>query len=142
MTDFKKILQTQKDKLLKAVKHLDFSYKKISLLPADARILDEEQLETWESFATRFSRVVDIFLIKYLRTFVLQDDPGFQGSLRDFVNQAEKLNLIDSTDYWMKLRELRNLTAHDYNEEELSDFFEELKKYAPQLISTSSSLIC
>jgi hypothetical protein len=78
--------------------------------------------------------VVDLFLTKYLRAVVLQDDPGFEGSLRDFVNQAEKIRLIGSAQRWMAIRELRNITAYEYAEEELSGYFERTRKLAGELL--------
>jgi hypothetical protein len=140
MTDYTKLLADSKRKLHKALQHLDYSFKKIVKLPVDASQMDEESLETWESFSARFSRVADIFLTKFVRTFVLKSDPGFQGSLRDFVNQGEKLGVVDDADAWMGIRELRNLSAHDYTEEELSAFFQRLKDEAPRLLKLVSSL--
>lgn len=130
----------QKSKLLKALQHLEYSYKKILKLPEHPDQLDEESLETWESFAARFARVADIFLMKYLRAFVLQQDPGFTGSLRDFVNQAEKLNLIDDAEKWMRIRELRNISAHEYTDKDLVEFFKRLKQECPFLLVIKDKL--
>jgi hypothetical protein len=127
--------EEQKVKLLKAISHLEYSYNKIVSLPVEPAQLDEETLETWESFAARFCRVADVFLSKYLRAFVLLQDPGFNGSFRDFINQAEKLHLIDNTECWMAIRELRNISAHEYTDKDLAGFFQKLKMEAPRLIS-------
>lgn len=132
--NYEELLKTQKSKLLKALVHLDYSYKKILRLPEQLDKMDEEVLETWESFCARFSRVADIFLTRYLRTAILQQDPGFTGTLRDFVNQGEKLNLIDDAEAWMGIRELRNLSAHEYSEKDISFFFDRLKKECPRLL--------
>lgn len=140
MKDHKDFLIAQKGKLLKALSHLEYSYKKILKLPESPSQLDEESLETWESFAARFGRVADIFLMKYLRAYVLQQDPGFSGSLRDFVNQAEKLNLLEDADHWMAIRELRNIAAHEYNDKELEQFFKRLKKESSLLLSLQAKL--
>jgi hypothetical protein len=140
MTDYAKLLADTKRKLQKALQHLEYSFKKISVLPTNAAQMDEEALETWESFSARFSRVADIFLTKYIRTRVLQNDPGFEGSLRDFVNQGEKLGWVDDAEAWMGIRELRNISAHDYTEEQLSEFFQRLKTEAPRLLKLKSSL--
>lgn len=59
-----------KSKLNKALKHLEYSYKKTVKLPVDTQQLDEEGLEVWESFAARFSRVAEIFLTKYGRVLI------------------------------------------------------------------------
>jgi len=140
MTSSKSFLDNQKDKLLKALAHLDYSYKKIVDLPDHPDQLNEETLETWESFAARFCRVADIFLTKYVRAYVLVQDPGFTGSLRDFVNQAEKLGLVDQAEQWMGIRELRNISAHEYTDKDLAAFFKRLKKEAPFLLSIKNKL--
>ena len=127
-------------KLKKALDLLEYSFNKIQKLPDDPEKLDAESLETWESFSSRFSRVVDLFLVRFLRTKVLQSDPGFQGSLRDFVDQAEKLGLISDANRWMQIRGLRNLNAHEYNEENLKQFFLDLKTTTPEVLRVKSLL--
>lgn len=128
-------LDIQKANLNKALGHFEYSYLKILKLPDDPSQLNEESLETWESFTARFSRVVDIFLTKYLRALILMQDPGFSGTLRDFLNLGEKLSYIDDAEIWMKLRELRNITAHEYSEKDLALFFQRLKSESPQLLN-------
>ena len=135
MTDYEALIAVQRSKLKKALAHLEYSYKKIANLSYDPEKLDDESLETWEGFASRFSRVADMFLMRYLRTQILKDDPDFSGSVRDFVNQGEKLGLLDSAEAWMNIRELRNITAHDYSEKELAFFFQRLKQECPILLS-------
>ena len=95
MSSYQKLLEISRQKLLKALKHLEYSYHKVISLPADVGQLDEESLETWESFAARFARGADIFLSRFVRAYVLINDPSFEGTLRDFVNQGEKLGIID-----------------------------------------------
>ncbi len=133
-------LEEQKNKLLKAIGHLEYSYKKILILPVELNQLDEETLETWESFSARFCRVADVFLTKYVRAFVLSQDPGFNGSLRDFINQAEKLKILDNVEAWMAIRELRNISAHEYTEKDLVEFFKRLKVETPHLIAIKTRL--
>lgn len=140
MSSYAKLLISSQQKLLKAIHHLDYSYKKIQKLPIDVNELDEENLETWESFAARFARVSEIFLTRYIRAYVLSNDPGFEGTLRDFVNQAEKLGLIDDAKIWMGIRELRNITSHDYSEKDLSQFFARIKNEAPRLLKIQDQL--
>lgn len=140
MPSYVNLLTVSHQKLLKALRHLDYSYQKIKTLPVDATQLDEESLETWESFSARFSRVADIFLTRYLRAYVLNNDPGFEGTLRDFVNQGEKLGIIDDTRVWMGIRELRNITSHDYSESDLTQFFLRLKNEAPRLLELTDKL--
>ncbi len=140
MGDIDLIQREYARKLKRALDHLRYSYKKVKGLPSDPSKLDDEQLETWEGFSARFARVVDLFLTKYLRSAVLKDDPGFDGTLRDFVNQGEKLGLIASADRWMAIRELRNITAHEYTDEELSDFFKKSRKQAEEVLRIENIL--
>lgn len=126
-------------KLLHALSHLEYSFDKASKMELHSN-LGEEELETWESFTARFARVVDIFLTKYLKAAVLHDDPAFDGSLRDFCNRAEKMNLIDSVDPWIARRELRNITAHDYEEEDLLGFFERILRETPDVLAIRQTL--
>ena len=140
MSDPEALLKIYRRKLLKAFTHLEYSYNKVLKLSENPALLDEESMETWEGFAARFSRVVDLALTKFLRAFVLVNDPGFSGSLRDFVDQGEKLGFIDDSDAWMEIRGLRNITAHDYTEEELEQFFKNLKSATPRVFSLKVKL--
>jgi len=122
------------EQLKKALKHLEYSYKKSLSLPMTEKEMDEEILETWEGFSSRFARVVDIFTTKYLKCCVLLADPAFDGSYRDLLDSSEKLKLIESSDFYMKMREIRNIHSHDYREDKLILFLTDLKTYAPELL--------
>jgi len=135
MTDFDELSSQLGEKLAKALAHLAYTYKKILVLPDEYTQLDDEQMETWESFSARFSRVADIFLTRYVRVRVLQEDPGFSGTLRDYLNQAEKIGFIDNAEEWLAIRELRNLIAHEYVEENLSRYLRLLKEQTPKLLN-------
>jgi hypothetical protein len=123
-----------RDQVLKAVGHLHYSYQKSLVLPTKASLLDDEILEVWESFSSRFARVVDLYTTKYLKTCVLLSDPAFDGSYRDLLDASEKLGLIESAHEFMKLREIRNIHAHDYREDKLELYLTDLKKFAPRLL--------
>lgn len=127
-------------KLEKSLKRLEYSYLKVKSLPVDVANMDDESLEVWESFTSRFSRTVDIFLTKYVRAMVLQDDPGFSGTVRDFADYAEKLGLLDSADQWMEFRGFRNLIVHDYQDEELGKNFEDLRQLTPIVLAIKDVL--
>ncbi len=134
-----KLLSLYRLKIQKALKHLDYSYQKVQTLSLGSDF-SEEELETWESFSARLSRVVDLYLTKYLKLKVKIEDPAFDGSLRDYCNFGEKIGLIDDVEKWMELRELRNSTAHDYTDEDLSRFFERIRQCAPRALLIASKL--
>lgn len=133
------LLQAYKRKILKSLDHLEYSFKKVQRI-SPGPLLSDDQLETWESFAARLSRSVDLFLTKYLRLRIKREDPGFDGSLRDYCNLAEKLGIIDDANAWMSLRELRNSNVHDYEEDELVGFHQSLLHAAPSVLSVRSQL--
>lgn len=122
-------------KLLKALDHLEYSFNKIQNLPDDLTEMDDEIMETWESFLSRFSRVSDIFIMQYMRTRISVEEPGFRGATRDYLNKAEKLRLIKEAALWVTIRELRNVEAHEYNDEDLTEFYRKLKSLTPALLA-------
>ena len=90
-----------------------------------------EDLETYEALVSRFSRVTDIFISKYLRTVALNDDPAYSGALKDWVNYAEKKGVISSASTWMQIRELRNKIAHEYATRDLAQIFTQVLEQTP-----------
>lgn len=129
------MLVDYKQKLAKAIKHLKYSYEKVQNLPMHMAMLDDESLETWESFSARFARVADLFLSKYLRGIVMFKEPGFRGTMRDYINQGEKLGLLDNTEIWIEIRELRNFTAHEYSDKSFDQYIATLLKLSPYLLN-------
>lgn len=138
--DLKGLLNSLKSKQLKAIEHLEFSLKIVEKLTSNVELLSLSELEHWESFSARFARAVDFFLSKYLRTLVLFEDPGFRGSFRDLVYQGEKLEIIENAQIWIKIREFRNISAHEYEEENLAEHFEQMKKFTPFIIQLGIKL--
>lgn len=136
--DLQNQLNTTKTQLLKSLEYLEYSYKKVKSLPIDT--VDYEQLETWESFMARFARTADLFISKYLRLKVLFEEPGFRGSLRDTLNQAEKFGIIEDVPAWIAIKEIRNTQAHEYSEEKLGPFFEAALKEAPRLLAVKGRI--
>lgn len=134
----KEYLNRVKEQLLKALGHLDYSYKKIASLPIDPNKLNDETLEMWESFSARFSRVVDLFLMRYLKAIVKDNDPAFDGTLRDLLHQGEKLNLVDDTEKWIFIRGLRNIIAHEYTDQDLEIYLKQLRDECPYLLKLKS----
>lgn len=135
MTDYQAILNETSGKLLKALDHLEYSYKKVQTLPDDLSSMDDEQMETWESFSSRFSRVSDIFIKQYLRAKVAIEEPGFKGTTRDYLNQAEKLSLIEDAQQWVHIRELGCVEDQEFENETLTNFFKTIKDKCPILLS-------
>jgi len=135
MTNYNALLKKTTEKLLKALTHLEYSYNKIQTLPDTLSEMDDEVMETWESFLCRFSRVSNIFITQYIRTKVAIEEPGYKGTTRDTLNKAEKYGLIDEAAKWVMIRELRNAETHEYDDEDLTQFYRKLKTLCPVLLN-------
>ena len=88
------------------------------LFPLDGEIyqnLDDAQIGNIDQLVFRFTKLQDEmgtnsfrYLLVYLQEDIL-DKP-----FRDILNRLEQLKIIDSSDIWLALRELRNDLAHEY----------------------------
>lgn len=119
--------------LLKAKGHLEYSYAKVRKIKLTDR-MDEETLETLESFSSRFARFSDLAVSRYFRALSLEKDPAFRGSVIDLLNQAEKHGWIESAEKWKRIRELRNLAAHEYSSEDVLALYRELIGLTDELL--------
>lgn len=135
--DYQALLKEHTESLQKALEYLKYSYKKIQSLSMTIQDADPELLETWESFVARFSRVTDIFMMKYIRLKILIDDPGFGGTFTDHLNRAEKLGLIQDAHQWKEIRNLRNQATHEYSPKELEPYLKKIKELTPIVLDLS-----
>lgn len=60
-----------------------------------------------------------------------ENNPGF--SPKDTVRKAVKLNLISNFEIWLHFHELRNLTVHTYNEDNLEEIIESFDDFSREL---------
>ncbi|MBF0298445.1 MAG: hypothetical protein HQK51_06975 [Oligoflexia bacterium] len=128
------LLNDSERQIRKAYLYLEYSYHKIIKIDLEGKNLDDFDiniLESLEAFTSRFSRVTDIFLSKYVRASILQTDPAFRGTFIDSLNYAIKINLISNVTTWMSVRELRNASVHEYTEDDLIKYFIAVKNYTP-----------
>lgn len=123
----------------KALSHLEYSFKKVQNIPLTGS-WSEEQLEVLESFSSRFARSSDLIVSRFLRFKALQLDPAFRGSVIDLLNLAEKHQLISSAKSWLRIRELRNVAAHEYEASDLARLFQELQQLTPIVLQVRTLL--
>lgn len=127
-------------KIVKSLKYLEYTYNRVAKLNCDPQKLSDEQLELWDSFAVRFARTSDLFLTKFLKALAKSDDPAFDGTFKDVLNYAEKMKVIQDIPSWLEIRELRNVTVHEYSDQDLTEIFKKLLKYTPRLINLAVDL--
>ncbi len=142
MNEKQNLLKKSKEELLKSIKHLEYSFNKThQILLNKETIEDEEILESLEGLSSRFARTSDLFIAKFLKTYVQMKEPGFRGTLIDYLNAAEKMGLIESASEWSEIRELRNTSAHEYETGNLIPLFDKILKYTPKLIQLKATLL-
>lgn len=129
-----KTLAFYRQQLRKSLTHLEYSFNQVQARPQRIESMTEEDLAIWESLTARFSRVVDIFLGKYLRLLILERDPGFQGFVRDYLDASEKAGFIQAVDPWLNFRGVRNRIAHEYLDSQLEGLFKFVFASCPLLI--------
>ena len=126
----KALLQANLDDLLRAKKHLDYSYRQIISYDAEFEEYNEEQLETVEAFTSRFARCADLLVNKVLRSLDRYElKPG--GTLLDVINRAEKRGIISNVGELREMKDIRNIIAHDYAGVQMEQVFEYCKQKKP-----------
>lgn len=139
-------MKTEKQKLLaaelknkiasmkKAANLLSYSVDKCTKI-GEKKDYSVEELEAFDALTSRFARTSDLLTQKVfgLIDAILLEEPG---TLIDKLNRAEKRGIISSVLIFKEIRELRNLIAHEYVNEDLNTLFQSILKYSPILITT------
>lgn len=117
------------DKSLTALSHSHLKCTKINN-PSGVYSLDEQ--ESFEALASRFARSSDILTQKVLKTLyiLMQEDIK---TVIDGANFLEKLEIIDNADDLLNIRAVRNQIAHDYIQDDLHGFYQEIIDFIPML---------
>ncbi len=106
--------------------------------------LSQEQISHADQLIYRFSQLQDTIGNK-LFPLILQGLGEYSPNMPfiDILNQLEKLSVIESTEHWLSLREIRNLVTHEYpgNEKEIVDALNELHQQTFYLSSTLDNLM-
>jgi len=77
--------------------------------------LNNTELAVLDQFSTRFAKLQDAMGAKLFPAVLeLTKEPGNYPAFLDKLNRLEKIGAIESTDQWLRLREMRNEFAHDY----------------------------
>jgi hypothetical protein len=141
LNDLEEQINSTKQHVEKAIRHLEYSYQKIKSIPENFDLEDYELLESYEAFTSRFARLSDIVAKKFIRSLILKDDPSFHGGFMDNLNQAEKLGLISDARQWWTVRSLRNKEAHEYSEDDLRQYFKTIKEQTQFVLKEAKGLL-
>lgn len=110
---------------------------KIPLSPYDVEAFTFDDMLLWEMFVNRFSKLQDLMGAKIFKAVIDYAGESTEPmTLIDRLNTLEKLGIIDNTEIWKDLREMRNHLAHEY-----PDAPEIVATYLNQAFSMASALI-
>ena len=120
-----------------AASHLLSSLKRCEVFILNEEFT-EEQLVELEALTSRFARLSDLLIQKLFKT-IDEIEGTSPGTVRDRLLQAEKKGIINNTDEFMEIREVRNSIAHEYEMDSLKDIFVFAYKNSALLIDTIKS---
>ncbi|BBP02345.1 hypothetical protein [Sulfuriferula nivalis] len=126
------LLQIELQGLQLAAEHLRYSLARCEGLTGITN-LPPEQLERLESLASRFARLADLLT---QRLFRLIDDIELVGNstLLDRIYRAEKRGWGNASEL-IKIRELRNLIAHEYSGDRMVEVYTAVASLTPSLLN-------
>lgn len=122
------------NRILIAIEHIK---AKIPVTAKKIHHLTAEELSFFELYASRFSKLQD-FMGSNLFTALLEN-VGEQTETLTFIdklNKLEKLQVIKNSDEWKKMRNIRNILAHEYPDrpEITAEIFNTAFSYGPMLL--------
>lgn len=95
---------------------------------------EDGEYDAFETLTSRFARASDMVLQKVFRSIDrVELEEG--GTLLDVLNRAEKRGLVNSTDEFRQMRELRNEIAHEYRLEDLKELFSAVLEHSEKLMA-------
>lgn len=130
----------------KHIKRLDYAFNKLLKnfkTPLSAEniikiVEDDEMVESLDQITYRFSKLQDS-MGSLFRYFLINKGENIGNmTMIDMVNYLEKIGIGIDSEEWFKLREIRNIIAHEYEDEsdkiaevinkinEKRDYFKEL----------------
>lgn len=143
MTEHLRLPAKQLTHLEQMRKYLEYSEQRVQrILPiTNWQDLSFEQHETLAAFRVRFSEFQE-HLGKSMRAIAIEEEVKAErfGAVLAFM---EKLGLIETTERWKLIRELRNAINHEYEEdaERLAQFFWETLQATPELFDYFQRLL-
>lgn len=130
----------------KAAKHLEITNQRLfpellTLKQLEQLIADPAASEAIDAFVSRFARLQDNLGAKLL-PYYLNAVGERRPTLLENLDKAERLEIIESADTWMLLRQLRNQMVHEYIDDLaiLLDALNAGHKFVAELLKTNQLL--
>jgi hypothetical protein len=113
-----------------SLSRLMYSFEKCAAIGVKNAYSDDE-FEAFEAMASRYARTTDMLVNKALRSLdAVEYIDG--GTVIDAAHNAEKRGIAEVGDL-RKLKDLRNMIAHEYVTERIVRFFAKVFEFTPQL---------
>lgn len=132
------LLQEELVGLQLAAGHLGYSMERCLNLIGQEE-MPPEQLERLESLTSRFARLTDLLIQRIFRLIDEIELTG-GGTILDRIYRAEKRDWADASEM-IKIRELRNLIAHEYSNEKMSEIYAAVAILSPALLAVVPKVI-
>jgi hypothetical protein len=113
-----------------SLNRLMYSFEKCSMICLKDTYSDDEFI-AFEAMTARYARTTDMLVNKVLRSLdAVEYIDG--GTVIDATYNTEKRGIADAQDL-RKLKDLRNLIAHEYVTEKIVRFFDRVLEFTPLL---------
>jgi len=124
------ILKENLNALNLSLNRLMYSFEKCSNIGIKD-IYTNEEFEAYEAMTARYARTTDMLINKVLRSLdAVEYIDG--GTVIDATYNTEKRGIADAQEL-RKLKDLRNLIAHEYITEKIVRFFDKVIEFTPLL---------
>jgi uncharacterized protein YutE (UPF0331/DUF86 family) len=137
MKSLKEILIEEIPLFEKSIGQFTEIYKDIKLIDLEKE-LTKTDLYLLDTYSARFSRCVDVFENKILKTIASIIDGKFMTAL-DLFNKMEQLKIISSARSFYKIKQLRNRMVHEYAEEDWILIIKSAISFGPILLESYKS---
>lgn len=118
------LLHEELGMLESAIVTLKLSVDKCSKIGVKSIYTFEEE-ESFDSLTSKFGRTSDLYTQKVLRTIWMLLHEPFVPFI-DLLNKAEKMELINSADQMIEIRDIRNEITHEYLPDALKELVPEV----------------
>ncbi len=126
------LLREELQNLKRAADFLGFSLDRSREL-VNCENWSPEELERLESLASRFARLTDLLTQRVMRLVdAVELTP--EGTLLDRFHRAEKRGWVDNSRDLVRIRELRNLIAHEYAADRMIEIYQAVAMLTPELL--------
>jgi len=134
--NIQRLLESNRELLKHSLPSFEKSLAKSRRITLSANLTFEEE-ECFDSLTSKFSRISDIYTQKVLKsvTFLLREEAS---TFIDRMNLCEKLDVIQSAEDMISIRDLRNLIAHEYLTENLVEVYQETLILSEKLLRAIS----